>query len=197
MIENRAMIAGVDEAGRGPLAGPVVVSAVILDPRKPIEGLADSKKISAKKRLELFSEITKKSISYSIYFNYHLRVDEINILAATLEGMRLAVLGLAVQPEQVLVDGNCCPELPMPVEAIIKGDQKIAAISAASILAKVSRDQFMLEQDVLFPQYGFAQHKGYGTKAHMAALEQHGPCEIHRMSFAPVRRAAAMENSGS
>ncbi len=194
MVEINTVIAGVDEAGRGPLAGPVVVAAVILDPRNRIEGLADSKKISAKKRLDLFSEIKNKSVAYSIFFNYHLRIDEINILAATLEGMRLAVLDLTVKPDQVLVDGNCCPELPMPVEAVIKGDQKIPAISAASILAKVSRDQFMLEQDALFPQYGFAQHKGYGTQAHMQALQQHGPCEIHRMSFAPVRRAATREN---
>jgi len=180
------LIAGVDEAGRGPLAGPVVAAAVILDERKPIHGLADSKKLSAKRREALFEEIRAKALCCSIAHASVLEIDTLNILQATLLAMRRAVLGLRLPPKLVLVDGNRLPMLEMRAEAIVKGDATVPAISAASILAKVSRDRWCVDYHQLFPQYGFDQHKGYGTTDHLAALRQHGPCPEHRRTFRPV-----------
>ena len=180
------LVAGVDEAGRGPLAGPVVAAAVILDDRKPILGLADSKKLSAKRREALFDEIRAKALCCSIAQASVQEIDALNILQATLLAMRRAVLGLRLPPKLVLVDGNQLPVLDMRAEAIVKGDATEPAISAASILAKVSRDRWCADYHQLFPQYGFAQHKGYGTADHLAALRQHGPCPEHRRTFRPV-----------
>ena len=182
-------VAGVDEVGRGPLAGPVVTAAVILDPEQPISGLADSKALSEKKREALFDEIRKKAKAWAIGRAEVDEIDEINILQATMLAMQRAVAGLALQPGHVLVDGNRCPELPCSAEAIIKGDGKIPAISAASIIAKVTRDREMVLLDAEYPGYGLAEHKGYPTKAHMIALQNLGVTSIHRRSFAPVRRA--------
>ena len=180
------LVAGVDEAGRGPLAGPVVAGAVILDERKPIRGLADSKKLSAKRREALFDEIRAKALCCSIAQASVLEIDTLNILQATLLAMSRAVLGLRLPPKLVLVDGNRLPVLEMRAEAIVKGDATVPAISAASILAKVSRDRWCADYHQLFPQYGFDQHKGYGTADHLAALRQHGPCPEHRRTFRPV-----------
>ena len=180
------LVAGVDEAGRGPLAGPVVAGAVILDERKPIRGLADSKKLSAKRREALFDEIRAKALCCSIAQASVLEIDTLNILQATLLAMRRAVLGLRLPPKLVLVDGNRLPVLEMRAEAIVKGDATVPAISAASILAKVSRDRWCADYHQLFPQYGFDQHKGYGTADQLAALRQHGPCPEHRRTFRPV-----------
>ena len=180
------LIAGVDEAGRGPLAGPVVAAAVILDDRKPIQGLADSKKLSAKRREGLFDEIRDKALCCSIAQASVQEIDQLNILQATFLAMRRAVVGLRLPPKLVLVDGNRLPVLEMRAEAIVKGDATVPAISAASILAKVSRDRWCADYHQLFPHYGFAQHKGYGTAEHLAALRQHGPCPEHRRSFRPV-----------
>lgn len=180
------LVAGVDEAGRGPLAGPVVAAAVILDDRNPITGLADSKKLSAKRREALFDEIRAKALCCSIAQASVQEIDQMNILQATLLAMRRAVLGLRLPPKLVLVDGNRLPVLEMRAEAIVKGDDKVPAISAASILAKVSRDRWCAQYHQLFPQYGFDQHKGYGTADHLAALRQHGPCLEHRRTFRPV-----------
>ena len=180
------LVAGVDEAGRGPLAGPVVAGAVILDERKPIRGLADSKKLSAKRREAVFDEIRAKALCCSIAQASVLEIDTLNILQATLLAMRRAVLGLRLPPKLVLVDGNRLPVLEMRAEAIVKGDATVPAISAASILAKVSRDRWCADYHQLFPQYGFDQHKGYGTADHLAALRQHGPCPEHRRTFRPV-----------
>ena len=180
------LVAGVDEAGSGPLAGPVVAGAVILDERKPIRGLADSKKLSAKRREALFDEIRAKALCCSIAQASVLEIDTLNILQATLLAMRRAVLGLRLPPKLVLVDGNRLPVLEMRAEAIVKGDATVPAISAASILAKVSRDRWCADYHQLFPQYGFDQHKGYGTADHLAALRQHGPCPEHRRTFRPV-----------
>lgn len=180
------LVAGVDEAGRGPLAGPVVAAAVILDDRNPIEGLADSKKLSAKRREALFDEIRAKALCCSIAQASVQEIDQINILQATLLAMRRAVLGLRLPPKLVLVDGNRLPVLEMRAEAIVKGDATVPAISAASILAKVSRDRWCANYHQIFPQYGFDQHKGYGTADHLAALRQHGPCPEHRQTFRPV-----------
>ena len=180
------LVAGVDEAGRGPLAGPVVAGAVILDERKPIRGLADSKKLSAKRREALFDEIRAKALCCSIAQASVLEIDTLNILQATLLAMRRAVLGLRLPPKLVRVDGNRLPVLEMRAEAIVKGDATVPAISAASILAKVSRDRWCADYHQLFPQYGFDQHKGYGTADHLAALRQHGPCPEHRRTFRPV-----------
>jgi len=182
-------VAGVDEVGRGPLAGPVVTAAVILDPDQPISGLADSKALSEKKREVLFDEIRGKAKAWAIGRAEVEEIDDINILQATMLAMQRAVAGLALQPKHVLVDGNRCPELPCTAEAIIKGDGKIPAISAASIIAKVTRDREMVLLDAEYPGYGLAGHKGYPTKAHMAALNDLGVTPIHRRSFAPVRRA--------
>ncbi|EGT4350505.1 ribonuclease HII [Cronobacter sakazakii] len=183
------LVAGVDEVGRGPLVGAVVTAAVILDPLKPIVGLADSKKLSEKRRLALFDEIKEKAIAWSLGRAEPHEIDEFNILHATMLAMQRAVAGLAVTPEYVLIDGNRCPALPMPSMAVVKGDSRVAEISAASILAKVTRDAEMAELDLTFPQYGFAQHKGYPTAFHLERLAEHGATAHHRRSFAPVRRA--------
>ena len=179
-------MAGVDEAGRGPLAGPVVAAAVILDQRQPIKGLADSKKLTALRREKLFDEIRAKALCCSIAQASVEEIDRLNILQATLLAMRRAVEGLRLKPNKVLVDGNRLPDIGLPAQAIVGGDALVPAISAASILAKVHRDRWCLELDQLYPQYGFAKHKGYGTAAHLAALRAHGPCAVHRVSFRPV-----------
>ncbi|WP_276131422.1 ribonuclease HII [Photobacterium salinisoli] len=185
------LIAGVDEVGRGPLVGAVVTAAVILDPANPIVGLADSKKLSEKKRLALFDEIQEKALSWSLGRCEPDEIDELNILQATMVAMQRAVAGLSVQPDFVLIDGNRVPSLPVPAQAVVKGDMRVAEISAASILAKVTRDREMQALDALYPAYGFAQHKGYPTKAHFAALETHGAIDQHRKSFKPVRERIA------
>jgi ribonuclease HII len=182
------LVAGVDEAGRGPLAGPVVAAAVILDDLHPIVGLADSKKLTAARREALFDEIRAKALCCSIAQASVEEIDRLNILQATLLAMRRAVLGLRLKPKMVLVDGNRLPTLDMPAEAIVKGDALVPAISAASILAKVHRDRWCVQVDEIYPQYGFAGHKGYGTAVHMAALREHGACIHHRRSFAPVAK---------
>lgn len=182
------LIAGVDEAGRGPLAGPVVAAAVILDDLRPIAGLNDSKKLSPARREKLFDEIRAKALCCSIAQASVEEIDEINILQATLLAMRRAVEGLRLKPAKVLVDGNRLPVLDVLAEAIVKGDAKVPAISAASILAKVTRDRWCAELDARYPQYGFAAHKGYGTAEHLAALQIHGACPEHRKTFAPVTR---------
>lgn len=178
------LLAGVDEVGRGPLAGPVVAAAVIL--KEPIDGLTDSKKISEKKRNLLAQEIKQKALCYAIVRVSHQEIDRLNILNATMLAMQRAIAELTIKPEFAAIDGNKIPHLPIPAQAVIKGDSKVAAISAASILAKVSRDNEMIELDSRYPQYGFAKHKGYPTKVHVEALRQHGPCPVHRLSFAPV-----------
>ncbi len=180
------LVAGVDEAGRGPLAGPVVAAAVILDDLQPIKGLADSKKLTALRRDVLFDEIRAKALCCSIATASVEEIDQLNILQATLLAMRRAVEGLRLKPIRVLVDGNRLPVLRIQAEAIVKGDSLVPTISAASILAKVHRDRLCTELDQQFPQYGFARHKGYGTALHLAALQQHGACEQHRKSFRPV-----------
>jgi len=186
---NAQRIAGVDEVGRGPLVGAVVTAAVILDPANPIAGLADSKKLSEKRRLALYDEITEKALAWSLGRAEPEEIDQLNILHATMLAMQRAVAGLHIAPDFVLVDGNRCPALPMPSQAVVKGDSLVQAISAASIIAKVTRDREMTELDLLFPQYGFAQHKGYPTALHMEKLTQHGATPHHRRSFAPVRNA--------
>jgi ribonuclease HII len=185
------LVAGVDEAGRGPLAGPVVAAAVILDDLHPIAGLNDSKQLSAARRERLFDEIRAKALCFSVAQASVEEIDSMNILQATLLAMCRAVQGLRLPPKLVLVDGNRLPVLPMRCEAIVKGDALIAAISAASILAKVTRDHGCDELDALYPVYGFARHKGYGTALHLAALKAHGACPQHRKTFAPVREALA------
>jgi ribonuclease HII len=183
------LVAGVDEAGRGPLAGPVVAAAVILDERQPIAGLADSKKLTARARERLFDEIRAKALCCAIAEASVTEIDSLNILQATLLAMRRAVEGLRLKPGKVLVDGNRIPVLDVVAEAIVKGDALVPAISAASILAKVYRDRLCAELDAEYPGYGFAIHKGYGTELHMQALRQHGPCAAHRQSYKPVRDA--------
>lgn len=180
------LIAGVDEAGRGPLAGPVVAAAVILDDLNPIKGLADSKKLTALKRDKLYDEIRAKALCCSIAEASVEEIDALNILQATMLAMRRAVEGLRLKPHKVLVDGNRLPVLDVLAEAIVKGDSKVQAISAASILAKVTRDRWCEQIDHDYPEYGFAKHKGYGTEAHMQALKTHGATPWHRKSFAPV-----------
>ena len=180
------LTAGVDEAGRGPLMGPVVAAAVILNDLHPIKGLADSKKLTARQRDKLYDEIRAKALCCSIAMASVEEIDQINILQATMLAMKRAVEGLRLKPYKALVDGNRLPTLSMLAEAIVKGDAKVPAISAASILAKVTRDRWCAEYDLLFPQYGFASHKGYVTAAHLLALREHGPCPQHRKSFAPV-----------
>ncbi len=186
--DTPGLMAGVDEAGRGPLAGPVVAAAVILDPRNPIEGLADSKVLTERRREKLYDEIRAKALCCSIAEASVEEIDAINILQATLLAMRRAVEGLRLKPSLVLVDGNRLPVLSMRAEAIVKGDSKVQAISAASILAKVTRDRWCAELDAQYPQYGFAGHKGYGTAEHLAALQAHGACPQHRKTFAPVTK---------
>ncbi len=183
------LVAGVDEAGRGPLAGPVVAAAVILDELAPVKGLADSKVLSPRRRELLFDQIRARALCCSIASASVEEIDRLNILQATLLAMRRAVEGLRLLPHRVVVDGNRAPVLPMTVAAIVKGDAKVAAISAASILAKVQRDRWCADLHEQFPHYGFANHKGYPTAEHLAALQRHGPCSAHRRSFAPVRAA--------
>jgi len=186
MWDVPGLIAGVDEAGRGPLAGPVVAAAVILDDLNPISGLADSKKLTPLRREQLFDEIRAKALCCSIAQASVEEIDQLNILQATLLAMRRAVEGLRLKPTKVLVDGNRLPVLDVLAEAIVRGDSLVPAISAASILAKVHRDRWCVEYHQQFPQYGFATHKGYGTAEHMAALREHGACPQHRKTFAPV-----------
>ncbi|MBG3130518.1 ribonuclease HII [Proteus columbae] len=182
-------IAGVDEVGRGPLVGAVVTAAVILDPANPIEGLADSKKLTEKKRNALYDEIKEKALCWAIGRAEPEEIDELNILWATMKAMERAVAGLSITPDMVLIDGNRCPKLPMSSQAVIKGDSLVQEISAASILAKVTRDREMEELDKLYPDYGFAKHKGYPTVFHMEKLALLGATPYHRKSFAPVKRA--------
>jgi ribonuclease HII len=181
------LVCGVDEAGRGPLAGPVYAAAVILDPAQPIDGLADSKKLSERKRERLALEIRAKALAFGIASASVEEIDRINILQATLLAMRRAVEALPVQPAEALIDGNRCPQLSMPARAIVGGDATEQAISAASILAKTARDAEMRRIHELFPQYALDRHKGYDTSVHRAALTLHGPAWFHRKSFAPVR----------
>ncbi|ASM78061.1 Ribonuclease H Ribonuclease HII [Vitreoscilla filiformis] len=190
-FDGPGLIAGVDEAGRGPLAGSVVAAAVILDELNPIDGLRDSKVLTARKREALFDEIRAKALCCCIAEASVEEIDELNILHATMLAMKRAVEGLRLKPAKVLVDGNRIPVLRIPAEAIVKGDAKVQAISAASILAKVTRDRQCLDLDARWPQYGFAVHKGYPTAAHLAALREHGACVAHRRSYGPVRRALA------
>lgn len=184
------LLAGVDEAGRGPLAGPVVAAAVILDDLHPIHGLADSKTLSPRRREALFDDIRARALCCLIASASAREIDQLNILQATLLAMRRAVEGLRLPPHRVVVDGNRVPELRMPVAAVVKGDARLAAVSAASILAKVHRDRLCQDLEGRFPGYGFASHKGYPTAEHLAALRRLGPCAEHRLSFAPVRAAA-------
>jgi ribonuclease HII len=181
-------IAGVDEAGRGPLAGPVIAGAVILDPDKPIEGLRDSKRLSAKRRDELFDQIRERALAWAVGRADVEEIDRINILQATMLAMSRAVEALQPYADHALIDGNRCPDLSCTSQAIIKGDSKVPAISAASIMAKVTRDREMLDLDMRYPGYGLAQHKGDPSKAHIAALESLGVTPVHRRSYAPVRR---------
>jgi len=186
-------VAGVDEVGRGPLVGNVVTAAVILDPAKPIAGLADSKKLSEKKRDALYDEIIEKAAAWAVGHATPEEIDELNILHATMLAMQRAVAGLSVEPAYVYVDGNRCPTLPCPAEPVVKGDSKVAEISAASIIAKVTRDREMKALHEAHPEYGFDKHKGYPTAAHMALLKQHGPLPEHRRSFRPVRELLEAE----
>jgi ribonuclease HII len=184
------LIAGIDEAGRGPLAGPVIAAAVILDPSRPIAGLADSKLLSPARREALAAAIRERALAWAVAAGDVAEIDRLNILQATLLAMRRACDGMGIVPDEALVDGNRCPGLACPARAVIKGDRDVAVISAASILAKTARDALMRELDLLYPAYGFARHKGYGTVEHLAALEAFGPCPAHRRSFAPVAQAA-------
>ncbi len=188
LIIPPGLVCGIDEAGRGPLAGPVVAAAVILDAARPIPGLNDSKKLSEKKRNELAGLIRERAIAWAVAEASVEEIDRLNILHATLLAMQRAVAGLAVTPERALVDGNRCPKLAIPAEAVIKGDGKIASIAAASILAKTVRDAGMLALHAAYPQYGFDRHMGYPTAAHRAALEVHGVSPVHRRSFGPVAK---------
>lgn len=182
------LLCGVDEAGRGPLAGAVYAAAVILDPARPVLGVADSKTLSEKKREALAVAIKANALAWSIASASVEEIDRLNILQASLLAMRRAVLGLTLAPQRVLVDGLHCPQLDCPVEAVVKGDSKVAEIAAASILAKTARDAELLRLDALYPQYAFAQHKGYPTAQHMALLQLHGVSPVHRRSYAPVRK---------
>lgn len=182
------LICGVDEAGRGPLAGAVYAAAVILNPDRPILGLADSKKLSEKKRDILSVEIKQYALAWSIASSSVEEIDQINILQASLLAMKRAIESLTIEADLVLVDGNKCPKIQIACEAIIKGDSKVAAISAASILAKTARDAELYELDAIYPQYGFAKHKGYPTKEHLSMLALHGVSPIHRLSYAPIKK---------
>jgi len=187
LLDTAVPYCGVDEAGAGPLCGDVVAAAVILDPKNPIEGLTDSKKLTEKKRERLFDEIREKALDYCIARATVEEIDNLNILNARMLAMSRAIDGLQLPCQHALIDGNKAPDTPLETTTIIKGDALVAAISAASVLAKVQRDREMLELDEKYPGYGFAKHKGYGTKAHMEALQELGPCEIHRRSYAPVK----------
>ena len=189
MPESHELIAGVDEAGRGPLAGPVVAAAVILDPGRPIPGLADSKKLSAGRREQLAAQIRQHALAVALCCVEAEEIDRINILQATLKAMRGAVAGLGQAPTRILVDGNRLPDLPVPATALIGGDGLEPAISAASIIAKTHRDAIMLDWHRRYPAYGFDRHKGYGTALHLEALAANGPCPAHRHSFRPVTQA--------
>ncbi|MGI9232714.1 MAG: ribonuclease HII [Woeseiaceae bacterium] len=194
MFEIGGLVAGVDEAGRGPLAGPVAAAAVILHPERPIKGLADSKKLAAPRRDVLAREIRERALAWSVAWADPAEIDAINILAATLLAMRRAILGLCVVPDGVKIDGNRLPSLQfgrrnITGEAIVGGDRYVAEISAASIIAKTERDRKMIELDELYPCYEFARHKGYGTEVHRARLREFGPCREHRFTFAPIRTA--------
>ena len=189
-----ACSAGVDEAGRGPLAGPVVAGAVVLDPQHPIDGLKDSKRLSAKRRDKLAALIRERAVAHALGRAEVAEIDRLNILQSTLLAMQRAVAALAVQPERVFVDGNRCPKLNVPTVAVVGGDALLAPISAGAILAKTARDAEMARLAADFPGYGFERHKGYGTQAHLAALRALGPCPIHRLSFAPVRSAAKLND---
>ena len=186
-ITQNILVAGVDEAGRGPLAGPVVAAAVILDPVRPIDGLADSKILSEGKRNSLFKMIKENALSWSVGMSSVDEIDELNILQATLLAMQRAVNGLATQPDEVLIDGNHLPRLSMPAQAIVKGDSKVEAISAASIVAKVERDKIMLGYHIKYPDFSFHLHKGYGTRQHINEISQFGILPIHRKTFNPVK----------
>jgi len=186
-------IAGVDEAGRGPLAGPVYAAAVILHKDRPIEGVNDSKKFTSAQREALFDRIYGNALSVAYATATVEEIDRLNILRATLLAMKRAVDKLSVTPHKILVDGSFVPEVTMEAQAIIKGDQTVQSISAASIVAKVLRDREMVRLAEAYPKYGFEKHKGYGTRDHLVALRQYGPCEVHRHSFAPVRAAAKLE----
>lgn len=192
LIVPEGLVCGIDEAGRGPLAGPVVAAAVILDPARPIAGLNDSKKLSEKRRELLAGEIREKALAWAVAEASVEEIDQLNILHATFLAMQRAVAGLNVQAERAMVDGNRCPRLPIPVEAVVKGDGKIASIAAASILAKTVRDAGMLALHAVYPQYGFDCHMGYPTVAHFAALEAHGASPVHRRSFAPVAKQLSL-----
>ncbi len=181
------LLAGVDEAGRGPLVGNVVAAAVILDKDRPIDGLADSKKLSPQRREQLAEQIRDKAMAWRVVSIDAAVIDRINILQATMLAMQQAVEGLSIIPGHAFIDGNRCPDLTVPATAVIKGDSRVAAISAASILAKVERDAQMMALHETWPQYGFDQHKGYPTGSHLAALAEHGPCPEHRTSYKPVR----------
>lgn len=187
------LIAGIDEAGRGPLAGPVVAAAVILNPKKPIKGLMDSKQLTAEERERLFSLIQERALAWSVGRAEVEEIDRVNILQATFLAMQRAVAGLSMVPDLALIDGNQMPKLLCKAEVLVKGDETEPRISAASIVAKVTRDREMIELDKKYPLYGFAKHKGYSTPEHIAALNLHGPCEIHRRSFEPVGRLLVNE----
>jgi ribonuclease HII len=193
-MDDVMLICGVDEAGRGPLAGPVSAAAVILDPGRPISDLADSKKLSERQRDRLAVTIREHALAWAVAYADVIEIDRLNILKATLLAMRRAVLSLPLRPKQVLVDGLYCPSTGIPSRAIVKGDSKIAAISAASILAKTSRDALMIELHEQYPHYGFADHKGYPTAAHLVALREHGVSAVHRKSFRPVRELLSPNN---
>jgi ribonuclease HII len=180
------LVAGVDEAGRGPLAGPVVAAAVILHPRRRIAGLRDSKQLTPQVRAELALEIRARALAWAVAESDVGEIDALNILQATLLAMRRAVLYLELAPHEVWIDGPICPTMDVPARGIIGGDDLVPAISAASILAKTTRDAMLVELDRVYPHYGFAKHKGYATAAHIAALSEHGPCDAHRQSFAPI-----------
>ena len=192
LIVPEGMVCGIDEAGRGPLAGQVVAAAVILDPARPIAGLNDSKKLSEKRREALAREIREKALAWAVAEATVEEIDQLNILHATFLAMQRAVAALSVAPERAMVDGNRCPKLTIPVEAVVKGDGKIASIAAASILAKTVRDAGMLALHAAHPQYGFDRHMGYPTAAHFAALEAHGASPVHRRSFAPVAKQLSL-----
>ena len=192
LLLPEGLACGVDEAGRGPLAGPVVAAAVILDPDNPVDGLNDSKKLSAKRRAALAVEIRAKALAWAVAEASVEEIDRINILQASLLAMRRVVDGLALRPERALIDGNKCPRLDCPAEAIVGGDGKVASIAAASILAKTVRDAGMLTLHVIYPVYGFDRHMGYPTAFHLQALRAHGPSPVHRRSYAPVAQLALL-----
>jgi ribonuclease HII len=195
MDPRRMLICGVDEAGRGPLAGPVYASAVILDPTRRIRGIDDSKQLTEEERLRVAPRIKERALAWAVASASVEEIDTLNILHATMLAMERAVCALSLIPDEVLVDGNRCPNLPHRMRAVIGGDARIRAISAASILAKTERDAEMKRLHECFPQYGFAQHKGYATPEHLAALEEHGHCEIHRKSFSPIRITLDIEST--